>query len=115
VNGSVMKNCKAAEVAALQRAQKGLLAEEIAILNPDVVVFFSGSRYESSLRGEFPDMKISPLSRRVPASAVGVVRAAGLPMRTIRTYHPEYLQRSRQLGMLRLSAAGPANSERGRR
>jgi len=100
VNGSVMKNCKAAEVAALQRAQKGLLAEEIAILKPDIVVFFSGPRYESSLRCEFPDMKISPLSRRVPASAVGVVRAAGLPVRTIRTYHPEYLQRSRQLGLL---------------
>ena len=100
VNGSVMKNCKAAEVAALQRAQKGLLAEEIAILNPDVVVFFSGPRYEASLRCEFPDMRISPLSRRVPASAVGVVRAAGLPVRTIRTYHPEYLQRSRQLGLL---------------
>ena len=100
VNGSVMKNCKAAEVAALQRAQQGLLAAEIAILNPDVVVFFSGPRYESSLRCEFPDMKISPLLRRAPASAVGVVRAAGLPVRTIRTYHPEYLQRSRQLGLL---------------
>ena len=100
VNGSVMQNCKAAEVAALQRAQKGLLTEEIAILNPDIVVFFSGPRYDSAIRSEFPDMEISALSRRVPASAVGVVRAAGLPVRTVRTYHPEYLQRSRQLGML---------------
>ena len=100
VNGSVMKNCKVADVAALQRAQKGLLAEEIRILNPDVVVFLSGPRYDRAIRCEFPDMTISPLSRRIPASAVGVVRAAGLPVRAIRTYHPEYLQRSSQLGLL---------------
>ncbi len=49
---------------------------------------------------EFPDMRISPLSRRVPDTTAGVIRAAGLPVRTIRTYHPEYLQRSRQLGLL---------------
>lgn len=100
VNGSVMRNCRAAEVAALQRAQTGLLAEEINILNPDVVVFLSGPRYDPAIRCEFPDMRISPLSRRIPASAVGVVRAEGLPARAIRTYHPEYLQRSRQLGLL---------------
>jgi hypothetical protein len=100
VNGSVIRNCRAAEVNALQRAQKGLLAGEIAILNPDVVVFLSGPRYDSAIRCEFPDMKISPFSRRVPDSSVGVVRAEGLPLRTIRTYHPEYLQRSRQLGLL---------------
>jgi hypothetical protein len=109
VSGSVMKNCRAAEVAALQRAQKGLLAAEIAILNPDVVVFFSGPRYDSTIRGEFPDMKISPLSRRTPASAVGVVRATGLPVKTIRTYHPEYLQRSRQLGLLSVISRWAAN------
>lgn len=100
VNGSVMRNCSAGEVSALQRVQQGLLFEEIAILNPDVVVFLSGPRYDSAIRCEFPDMKISPFSRRVPDSSVGIVRAAGLPARTIRTYHPEYLQRSRQLGLL---------------
>ena len=35
----------------------------------------------SAIRCEFPDMKISPFSRRVPASSVGVVRAAGLPVK----------------------------------
>jgi hypothetical protein len=100
VNGSVMKNCRAADVSALQRAQKGLLAGEIAILKPDIVIFLSGPRYDSAIRCEFPDMKISTFSRRLPESSVGVVRAEGLPLRTVRTYHPEYLQRSRQLGLL---------------
>lgn len=100
VNGSVMENCTAAEVSALRRVQLGLLRGEIDILQPDVVVFFSGPRYDAAIRGEFPDMEISALSRRLPKSTVGVVRASGLPPRTIRTYHPEYLQRSRQLGLL---------------
>lgn len=100
VNGSVMKNCRAAEVAALQKLQFGLLREEIEILKPEVVVFFSGHRYDSTLRIEFPDMEILPFSPRMPASAVGIIRAAGLPERTIRTYHPEYLQRSSQLGLI---------------
>jgi hypothetical protein len=100
VDGSVMKNCRAAEVLSLQRSQAGLLADEIKILKPDVVVFFTGPRYDAAIRSEFPDIEISPLSRRMPKSAVGVVRACGLPEKTLRTYHPEYLQRSRQLGVL---------------
>jgi hypothetical protein len=92
--------CRTAEIAALQRIQQGLLFEEIDILKPDVVVFMSGPRYDSAIRCEFPDMKISPFSRHLPESSVGVVRAAGLPFRTIRTYHPEYLQRSGQLSLL---------------
>jgi hypothetical protein len=100
VRGSVMRNCKAAELSALRRAQQGLLHHEITILKPDVVVFFSGPRYDSTIQGEFPDMEIKRFCRRMPESAVGVVRAAGLPSRTIRTYHPEYLQRSNQLGIL---------------
>lgn len=100
VNGSVMENCRAAEISALQRLQNGLLREEIQVLRPDVVVFFSGPRYDSTLRFEFPDMEMSPLSRRRSTSAAGIIRATGLPPRTIRTYHPEYLQRSRQLGVI---------------
>jgi hypothetical protein len=100
VNGSVMKNCSASEIAALQRVQQGLLAEEVMILKPDIVVFLSGPRYDHAIRSEYPDLQISPISRRLPASAAGVIRAEGLPLRTIRTYHPEYLQRSRQLNLL---------------
>lgn len=100
VFGSVMENCRAAEIKALRRVQTGLLRQEIALLKPDIVVFFSGPRYDATIHGDFPDMEISPFCRRLPKKAVGVIRAAGLPIRTIRTYHPEYLQRSSQLGIL---------------
>jgi hypothetical protein len=122
VNGSVLKNCGAAEVSALRQVQRGLLSEEIAILKPDIVVFLSGPRYDSSIQYEFPDLEILPFRRRLPTSAVGVLRAAGLPARTVRTYHPEYLQRSRQLGLLSeisqwatgVEVNQPAGSLRGR-
>jgi hypothetical protein len=100
VGGSVIENCKAAEISELRRVQKGLLNQEINILKPDVVVFLSGPRYDSTIQCDFPDMEISQFCRRWPKSAFGLIRAAGLPIRTIRTYHPEYLQRSRQLGIL---------------
>jgi hypothetical protein len=100
VRGSVMQNCSAAEVSALRRAQKGLLHQEIAVLKPDIVVFFSGPRYDSTVQVDFPDMEISQFSRRLPRSSAGLLRSAGLPTRTIRTFHPEYLQRSNQLGIL---------------
>ena len=113
VNGSVMKNCRAAEVSALQRAQKGLLVEEVKLLKPDIVVFLTGPRYDSAIRCEFPDMEISALSRRVSESSVGIIRAEGLPARTIRTYHPEYLQRSRQLGLLSVVSSWAGKSDCG--
>jgi hypothetical protein len=100
VFGSVMQNCKAKEVSVLRRAQQGLLHQEVTILKPDVVVFLSGPRYDSTIRCDFPDMEISQFNQRWPASAVGIVRATGLPAKTIRTFHPEYLQRSNQLWLL---------------
>ena len=99
VRGPVM-DCKVAEISALRRAQEGLLRYEIKLLKPDVVVFLSGPRYDSTIQHDFPDVEISQFSQRLPASSVGLVRAAGLPTRSIRTFHPEYLQRSNQLGLL---------------
>jgi hypothetical protein len=100
VDGSVMRNCKAAEIQALCRVQRGLLREEIAVLKPDIVVFFSGPKYDSTLRCEFPDVEFSQFTPRQPKRSVALIQADGLPSRTLRTYHPEYLQRSNQLGLL---------------
>ena len=54
VNGSVMENCRAAEISALKRLQKGLLREEIQILGPTSSCSFLGrgtmQRSDSSSR-----------------------------------------------------------------
>lgn len=100
VRGSVISNCKVAEIAALSRVQAGLLSHEVRILKPDVVVFLSGPRYDAAICAEFPDLTITQFSRRRPASAIGLLTADGLPAKTVRTFHPEYLQRSGQLDLL---------------
>ena len=100
VRGSVMRNCTARELNALRLVQSGLLRDELAILQPDIVIFLSGPRYDSTLRCDFPDVEFLPLRRGLSTTTAGIVRASGLPSRSIRTYHPEYLQRSNQLQVL---------------
>lgn len=104
VSGSVVGNCNRAEIAKLQRAQQGLLRSEIDVLKPNVIVFFTGPRYDRAIRHEFGEVEFCPFDRypktSISPSRLALVRASGLPMKTIRTYHPEYLQRSRQLGLL---------------
>jgi len=104
VSGSVMGNCNRIEIEKLQRAQQGLLRHEIAVLKPNLIVFFTGPRYDRAIRQEFSDVEFCPFdpdpNTSIPLKRLALVRGSGLPPKTIRTYHPEYLQRSRQLGLL---------------
>ena len=74
-------------------AQFHLLKREIRILRPDIVVFFTGHRYDDALCLEFPRATFERIGR-TPASILASVRADGLPRQTLRTYHPGYLRRS---------------------
>ena len=108
VNGSVMENCTRAEIAKIQKAQRGLLQYEIAVLKPDVVVFFTGPRYDSAIRAEIDGVAFEPIDSLpelcVPLSSLALLRAPGLPLKTVRSYHPEYLQRSRQWNLISVIA-----------
>jgi hypothetical protein len=65
--------------------QTRLLPDEIRILQPHVVVFHTGPKYERWLDGWFPGL--------ARAGDVWLARltADGLPRLTFRTYHPRYL------------------------
>lgn len=73
----------------------GLLPAEIEITRPEVVVFFTGRRYDGRLRETFPGASLERLSPFVCR-----VTHAGLPFHSYRTYHPAYLRRSRNWGVL---------------
>jgi hypothetical protein len=104
VSGSVLRNCTRAEVAKILKAQQGLLQDEVSVLKPDVIVFFTGPRYDSALRSEFPDVEFRPFDGAgkfvYPLSSLALLSGSGLPVKVIRSYHPEYLQRSRQLSLI---------------
>jgi len=72
-----------------------LLEKEISILEPQVVVFFTGPRYDDRLRATFPGIKLDVGSRWFSA-----LRHSALPTASFRTYHPGYLWRARQSGQI---------------
>lgn len=70
----------------------GLLKEEIRILQPHVIVFHTGPRYETWLDRWFPDLS------RDGDMWLARLRASGLPARSFRSYHPQYLNRRSRRG-----------------
>ena len=72
-----------------------LLQLEIAAHRPEVVIFFTGPRYDGRLRASFPGAVFEPgdafLSR---------VEHPDLPKHSYRTYHPRYLRMSRRWNVI---------------
>lgn len=93
--GSVVGSCSAEEVKAILAAQHGLLRQEIELLAPDVVLFLSGPNYDSALRSEYTDIEFTAVARRTERQFARV-HASGLPVRSYRLYHPNYLNRSQE-------------------
>lgn len=73
-----------------------LLQAECKLLKPDVVVFFTGPDYDRRLLMTFPGLQMSPVIER----ALFVLEHNALPLRSYRTYHPNYLRRSKQWEIL---------------
>ena len=93
--GSVIYGCQPAEVEAILTFQGGLLRQEIRLLQPTTVLFFTGPLYDAALQSEFPGAEFVPLGDYLPRQLARIV-APDLPRATFRTYHPGYLARSRE-------------------
>lgn len=72
-----------------------LLRCEISTWAPDVIVFFTGPRYDERLRRTFPGAELNAVTKEIAE-----VMHPSLPRRTLRTYHPSYLRRSRRWKVL---------------
>ena len=73
----------------------GLLQMEIELTNPDVVVFFTGPYYDDRLTATFPGVRFVDAGRHIQR-----LEHPQLPKRSFRTYHPNYLRRSRNWSVL---------------
>jgi len=67
----------------------GLLPEEIRLLKPHAVVFFTGPFYDDRLQRTFPNVEF----RKVRSDLFQLIHP-NLPKKSFRTYHPSYLIRS---------------------
>ena len=72
-----------------QICEIGLLQKEIEIIDPDVVVFFTGPKYDQRLKLSFPDLIWKNKSQFIIC-----LEHPTLPALSFRTYHPNYLRRS---------------------
>lgn len=72
------------------------LLSEIEIVKPDVIFFLSGPNYDHKINAQFEsNLVFKQVFEDIPARQVAIIEHPKLPKHTYRTYHPNYLQRSR--------------------
>jgi hypothetical protein len=87
------------DVADLLR-EHSILRKELAILQPDVVVFFTGwNPYDYTVRSLFPGIEIAPADGG-EGKLLARLKHPDLPIRSFRTYHPKYLRLKGKMGVL---------------
>lgn len=74
------------------------LPSEIQILEPDVVIFFTGPAYDDRLQSTFPGVGFEDC---VSDGFIHRLCHSRLPKHTYRTYHPAYLRRRRKWSLLK--------------
>jgi hypothetical protein len=86
---------KGAPKKSLVYAQKEVfpvIKEELAILEPDLILFFTGPRYDQYLKAEWPDLTWHELTQE-PARKLALLESESLRGQAFRTYHPNYIYR----------------------
>jgi len=91
-DGSVVNNGTKDEVIAIRESSAGLLLSEIEILKPTSVIFFTGPEYNDFLYSEFKNCNLVKF-KNYDVSRTSLVDHPILPAKTVRTYHPGYLNR----------------------
>lgn len=77
--------------------QSKLFIDELKILRPDAIMFFTSSAYDDQLWFGIPELVLSPLKEGENQDHIGMFTSPYLPCPIYRTYHPAYLQRSGKL------------------
>lgn len=77
-----------------------VVPEEVKILNPDVVIFFTGRYYDDRLKSTFEGVRFLPVEGFDNFLLVRLVHPL-LPANSFRTYHPQYLIRSKNFELVK--------------
>lgn len=65
-----------------------IIADEIAILNPDVCIFLTGPSYDNDIKAKFPDVEFVEFGGYKDKNEVAWLKSEHLPPHSYRTYHP---------------------------
>ncbi|MBN9367381.1 MAG: hypothetical protein J0H59_10145 [Comamonadaceae bacterium] len=97
--GSVVHNGTTEETLTLRDAGTASLHAEIKALAPTGVIFFTGPNYNEHLYAQFPRINLRDFVGHNPEKTAKLEHPL-LPACTFRTYHPGYLARSGQMGII---------------
>ncbi len=100
VNGPVLLRCPVSEQRLLLEQQRDLLLHEIRLLGPTAIVFVTGPRYDAALTSISHGASFEAVWNNVPSARAARVSIPSVRVPMLRLYHPTYLQRSRQWGLL---------------
>lgn len=98
-NGSVYENASTEESLLLREASSALLIAEIEELAPTSIIFFTGPNYNSHLYTMFPGVELMGFEE-YEVDKTSMLSHPNLPVLSFRTYHPAYLVRSGQWGVI---------------
>ena len=84
------KGCPPDSFLQVQDEWFSVIAQEVELLEPDIVLFFCGPSYDRHILKAFQDAAFSPATQR-PVRQLAFVSSSKLPEKTLRTYHPQYL------------------------
>ena len=75
-----------------ERQYFGVIANEVALYAPDIVIFMTGPSRDGDIRFHFPDATFSPLATQFKTREVAQVSSQCLPEKSVRIYHPSYFK-----------------------
>lgn len=84
------------ELQQLELLHFNVLKDEISIIDPDIVIFFTGPNYDGAIKAHLDDASFSPFVKGVSERSLAMVKSRYLPEKSYRSYHPGYLRRSKQ-------------------
>jgi hypothetical protein len=74
----------------LERDHFPVLRDEMAILQPDIVLFLTGPNRDDDIRFHFPDVQLSTAGTESNFRRLAWLSSRDLPVASLRLYHPRY-------------------------
>lgn len=81
------------EILEIERKHFNIIQNEIDIINPNIIIFFTGPNYDDVLKKVFPDIVINKTSDFTERQLAKIIISH--PCIAYRTYHPNYLWRNK--------------------
>lgn len=76
----------------IQKEVFPVISEEIKILKPNQIIFFTGPNYDNYLKNEWDEMLLGKV-KNYDERQLALIKHKNLPINTFRTYHPNFLYR----------------------